>query len=91
MGDCQEGYAVAPPIIMGVGAGAYCPSAYCGVDDSGANPANAVMAVSTCSINESQHVLTSILRVLQFIIWRRGRGGIDHVEEQSLAACQSKA
>ena len=62
---------MAPPIIMGVGPGAYCPSAYCGVDDSGANPANAEMLVNTCAVHKPQHVLTSVLRVLRFIIWFR--------------------
>ena len=71
MGDCQKGYAVGPPIIMGVGAGAYCPSAFFGVDDSGANPVKAVTTVTICSVYKLYHVLTSVLRVLQFIIWLR--------------------
>ena len=48
MGD-WEAYAEGSPIIMGVETGAYCPSAYCGVDEPDANLAEAVMAVSICS------------------------------------------
>ncbi len=57
MGD-WEGYGVAPPIITGVGAGAYCPSAFCGDDEPDANPAEAVMAVSICSLGKPRHKLT---------------------------------
>ena len=66
-----EGCAMVPPIIVGVGAGAYGPNAFCSADECDENPAKALMAVSIFSVSKSQQELTIVLRVLQCVIWRR--------------------